>query len=191
MCDSIDHRPVRSRVQSAGIGKYACRRPAGAFTLVEILIVVMILAILAAIVVPHVSSASHQARENALRDDVRYLRMQIVVYKAQHHELPPAYPTTGATGTPTEALFEQQMTMYTDETGATSATPSNTYKFGPYLSNMPVNPVNHKTTFLIIGNGVAMPAPTGSYGWIYKPETEEILPDVVGSDMSGILYSNY
>ena len=54
-----------------------------AFTLVEILIVVVILGILAAIVIPRFSDASHQARESALKDNVRFLRSQIQLYKAQ------------------------------------------------------------------------------------------------------------
>jgi prepilin-type N-terminal cleavage/methylation domain-containing protein len=189
MCDLPIHLSICStRPRMRRCGSAVVRR---AFTLVEILIVVVILGILATIIVPHVTSASQQTRENALRDDVRYLRMQIIVYKAQHHEVAPGYPTTGVTGTPTAALFQQQMTTFSDERGATSATSSGTYKFGPYVGALPVNPVNQKATVLVVANGAAVPAPTGAYGWIYKPETEEIYPDVVGNDMNGIPYFNY
>src|SRR3954447_24016768 len=63
-----------------------------AFTLIEILIVVVILGILATIVLPQFSNASNTARESALKDDLRYLRTQVAVYKAQHHDVAPGYP---------------------------------------------------------------------------------------------------
>src|SRR6185295_7253169 len=72
-----------------------------AFTLIEILIVVVILGILATIVVPQFSNASINAKENTLKDELRYLRTQIVVYKAQHHDIAPGYPGGDNTATAT------------------------------------------------------------------------------------------
>src|SRR5438105_7518089 len=99
------------------------RRERG-FTLVEILIVVVILGILAAIVIPRFSDASHQARENMLKDDLRYLRLQVQVYKAQHRDLAPGYAAGDMSQAPTEADFAAQMTQFSNEACATSATPS-------------------------------------------------------------------
>src|SRR3954467_13231976 len=94
-----------------GVGS---RRPR-AFTLIEILIVVVILGILAAIVIPQFSNASHVARENSLKDDLRYLRTQVVVFKAQHRDVAPGYPGGNAKGTPTNDDFTDQMTKYTSD----------------------------------------------------------------------------
>ena len=58
-------------------------RKAG-FTLVEILIVVIILGILAAIVIPQFTSASQDARKNSLTSQLQTLRSQIELYKLQH-----------------------------------------------------------------------------------------------------------
>ena len=80
--------------------------------------------------IPQFSNASVQARENALKDELRYLRTQIVVYKAQHKDVPP-----GSNGD-----FVEQMTQYTNDLGAASATATSTHKFGPYLSKIPKNP---------------------------------------------------
>ena len=62
------------------------------FTLIEILIVVVILGILATIVVPQFTNATHDSRENSLKGQLHYLRMQILMFKAQHRDVPPGYP---------------------------------------------------------------------------------------------------
>src|SRR5438046_2546568 len=79
-----------------------------AFTLIETLIVVVILGILATIVIPQFSNASVNAKENMLKDELRYLRTQVVVYKAQHHDVPPGYPGGDRTAAPTAPDFLAQ-----------------------------------------------------------------------------------
>src|SRR5687768_8469449 len=81
------------------------------FTLIELLIVVVILGILATIVIPQFSTAATNARESTLKDELRYLRTQIIVYKAQHHDVPPGYPNGNRNATPTGADFIAQMTQ--------------------------------------------------------------------------------
>src|SRR4051794_4309358 len=158
----------------------------GAFTLIEILIVVVIMGILATIVIPQFSNASVNARENTLKDELRYLRTQIVVYKAQHHDIPPGYPNGDRTAAPTADDFVAQMTKPTDEYGNVGAAASTTYKFGPYLSAMPGNPINKLDQVLIVGDTQTMPTPTDTtYGWIYKPLTGEIMCNSTGSDQNG------
>src|SRR3954454_19767225 len=80
------------------------------FTLIEILIVVVIIGIMATIVIPQFSNASINARENTLKDELRYLRTQIVVFKAQHHDIGPGSPGGDRAATPTAADFVTQMT---------------------------------------------------------------------------------
>ncbi|MFZ4429998.1 MAG: type II secretion system protein [Phycisphaerales bacterium] len=67
------------------------RRVAGrqGFTLVEILIVVMVLGILAAVVVPQFSYATDEARAGAIRTQLRHLQNQIELYAARNKG---AYP---------------------------------------------------------------------------------------------------
>ena len=166
----------------------------GAFTLIEVLIVVVILGIIATVVVPQFSNASFEARENTLKDDLRYIRIQMQVYKAQHEDRAPGYPNGVTTSTPTEAAFVDQMTRYSNEIGVTAAVGSNSYKFGPYLTKVPENPINGKTAIKMIPNGTAMPAPDASesYGWIYKAETQEFICNLTGNDSTGKTpYSRY
>jgi type II secretory pathway pseudopilin PulG len=152
----------------------------------------VILGILATIVVPQFSNAAVNAKENTLKDELRYLRTQIVVYKAQHHDVPPGYPNGDRTASATGPDFIAQLTKPTDEDGVTNPVNTPAFKFGPYLSAMPTNPLNNLTAVLIVDDTAAIPDPTNiDYGWIYKPLTGEIVANSTGSDASGTAYKNY
>jgi len=70
--------------------KHAVKR---GFTLVEILIVVIILGILAAIVIPQFTEASSEARVSNLMTNLQTIRSQLLLYKTQHKEAYPAADT--------------------------------------------------------------------------------------------------
>ncbi|HWE92419.1 MAG TPA: prepilin-type N-terminal cleavage/methylation domain-containing protein [Tepidisphaeraceae bacterium] len=163
-----------------------------AFTLIEILIVVIILGIIAAIVVPQFSNASHQARENTMRDCLRYLRTQVTVFKAQHRDIPPGFPSGAPLSTPDAATFLSQMTNYSDELCNTSPTSSDVFHFGTYLSSMPANPLTGATGVLVV-NTSTMPVPDQSqpFGWIYNTQTLDLIGNVEGNDSNGVPYSTY
>src|SRR3954454_22689263 len=63
---------------------YANRNRKSAFTLVEILIVVIILGILAAIVIPQFTSASQDARKNSLLSQLQTIKAQLELTRLQH-----------------------------------------------------------------------------------------------------------
>jgi prepilin-type N-terminal cleavage/methylation domain-containing protein len=162
------------------------------FTLIEILIVVIILGILAAIVIPHFSNASTTARDSTLRDEVRYLREQAIVYKAQHRDVAPGFPGGDITAAPTGADFVAQLTNFTDDLGNTSSSASATYRFGPYLSQMPANPLTSLATVKIVSTTTAMPtAADETTGWLYCPPTQQMLPNNLGSDTDGTPFNEY
>lgn len=60
------------------------------FTLVEILIVVVILGILAAIVIPQFSSASQEAKESNLKSNLQAIRSQVQLYNIKEGTYPTA-----------------------------------------------------------------------------------------------------
>ena len=109
----------------------AIRRNNKGFTLVEILIVVIILGILAAIVIPQFTNASTDARKNSLTSQLQTIRSQLELYKLQHNDKLPTF-----SGSTADAQWEQ-MTKQTDVSGSTSGT-----EFGPYLQQTPVNSLN-------------------------------------------------
>jgi general secretion pathway protein G len=163
-----------------------------AFTLIEILIVVVILGILATVVIPQFSNAGKEARENTLKDDLRYLRIQIAVFKAQHRDVPPGYPGGDRTAAPTETAFLDQMTMNTNEACGTNSVATTTYKFGPYLSKMPSNPINGLSAIKFVADADDLPAPDDLvYGWIYKPKTQQIIANSTGNDGNATPYASY
>lgn len=137
------------------------------FTLVEILIVVVILGILAAIVIPQFTQASTEAKQNSLCSDLQTLRSQIELYKVQHNDT-----------VPTAANFVTRMTFCTDISGATAGTPSkvrdtaNGFIYGPYLERIPANPFSNKATVGAVADKTA--AGGGTNGWDYVEATGEV-----------------
>src|SRR3954464_9824606 len=89
------------------------------FTLIEILIVVIILGILAAIVIPQFSSASGDAKKASLQSTVQTLRSQIALYKLQHSDKLPVL------GTNWDALVK--------------TSPGDSGTVGPYMQSIPKN----------------------------------------------------
>lgn len=162
------------------------------FTLVEILIVVVILAIIAAVALPRFSNASAMARASMLADDLRILRMQLEVYRGQHNGIPPGYPDGNRADAPTVEALVAQLTSTTNQIGQVGAAGTPGFRYGPYLREMPVNPLNNKTTVQLLADGENMPAEgDDSHGWLYKPATMEVRADSPGEDDVGRKYAGY
>jgi len=163
-----------------------------AFTLVELMIVIVILGILATVVIPQFSNAGKEARENTLKDELRYLRIQIAVFKAQHRDTPPGYPNGDRSAAVTEASFLDQMTKNTAEDCRVNDGATTTYKFGPYLTKMPSNPISGLSTIKIVVGDDDIPAPDDTtFGWFYKPKTQQIVANSTGNDGNAAPYASY
>jgi len=162
-----------------------------AFTVMEVTIVVVVVGLLATVVLPQFSIEKKQASQISLRDELQYLRTQIAVFKAQHQDVPPGYPQGHATVQPNARCFVEQMTLHSDINCNVSRPDSPAYPYGPYLKQLPVDPVNNSSAVILVPNNRPLPAPSGSAGWIYKPQTQEIIANLAGKDDSGIPYSTY
>ena len=115
------------------------------FTLIEILIVVIILGILAAIVIPQFTSASTEARQGNLKSQLQTLRSQIALYKLQHQDKLPNLVTSW-----------DQLTKKTDLAGVVATTGTT---FGPYMQDVPVNSLNSLST--VVDGSAASGTPCG------------------------------
>ena len=167
-------------------------RTTTAFTLVEILIVVVLLAIIAAVVVPQFTTASETARESMLADDLRVFRSQIEVFRAQHIGFCPGYPGGDTTATPTEKAFIAQMTKPSNAAGAVNDVRTDSFCYGPYLREIPLNPINQKRTVEILADDAAFPeSADGSHGWVFQPSTNMLCSDANGADDDGRDYFDY
>ena len=165
------------------------RRIRRGFTLVEILIVVMILGILASIIVPHYVGASDESRHAAIVDQLRMMRDQVNIYRAEHREQFPG--TTAAVPGGTIAMFVGQFTQYTDADGDVAAAKDATHKFGPYLPSIPLNPMSGTDTIKYDWSYDAIPTPDDSTGWIYQPFTGRLSLNKTGNDKDGTAYVAY
>ncbi len=137
------------------------------FTLVEILIVVIILGILAAIVIPQFTEASNDARESALSSDLQTVRSQIELYKVQHN-MYPGY-TRAADGTETYSAdnFITQLINKTDVDGGVMGDGDDAadFPYGPYLQKFPANPFvsGSSTATTLAGKGWTFDEDSGKF----------------------------
>ncbi|MGD8911274.1 MAG: type II secretion system major pseudopilin GspG [Candidatus Thiodiazotropha sp.] len=101
------------------------------FTLIEVMVVVVILSILAAIVVPKIMDRPEQARITKAKSDIRALEAALNLYRLDNM----IYPTTDQG---LEALVSKP---------SDSPEPSN-WKEGGYLDRLPVDPWGNAYLFL-------------------------------------------
>jgi general secretion pathway protein G len=132
------------------------------FTLVEILIVVVILGILAAIVIPQFTNASEAAKASSVLSQLQTLRSQVELYKNQHNN---EYPTSD--GTLSGTWDWTKMTNKTDIDGAVGTT-AGTHIYGPYMQQAPKNPFVTTTGGANIALGTAT---DGTVGWVLNTTT--------------------
>ena len=153
------------------------RARARAFTLVEILIVVIILGILATIIIGLFANGTKDAAAASLKDNLRNLRGQLQLYVAEHG----SYPS--------QADFIEQMTLYTDDLGAHSATKDSTHSHGPYIMAMPVLPLGVNKG----QNGVTSLTYAPGFGWGYEATTGTIRANCPDTeiDADGVRYNTY
>jgi general secretion pathway protein G len=136
------------------------RNTRSAFTLVEVLIVVVIMAILAATIIPQFTDSTNDAKVSTSKFNLHTMRSQIELYKAHHNgQLPSA------------TLAE--LTIATDADGSAGG------PFGPYMREIPANPFTNVSTVKSISTDPAVvgDVTSGGGGWLYNATTGGVFID--------------
>lgn len=125
------------------------------FTLIEVMVVVVILGILAAVVVPRIMDRPEQARVTKARQDIRAMESALDLYRLDNFN----YPTTDQG---LEALASKP-----------SGTPEpRRYKEGGYVKKLPVDPWQNPYQYL--NPGVHGEVDVFSWGPDQQPSEDDI-----------------
>ncbi|MFO8014741.1 MAG: prepilin-type N-terminal cleavage/methylation domain-containing protein [Phycisphaerae bacterium] len=158
------------------------RCTARAFTLVEILIVVIILAILAGVAIPQIAGMTTVSRETNLKENLSKIRAQLQVYRNHHDDFPDGDE------------FADQMTKYTNFEGEVADAGDQEYRYGPYLEQMPPNPVTKDATVRTAAQADQHHPPgDADAGWWYNEVTGEFYADLTDehADEDGYPYNRF
>ncbi len=126
-------------------------RVSKAFTLVEILIVVVILGILAAIVIPQFTNASQDAQIGNVETQLQTIRSQIELYRVRNNG---QYPGLGA---------------FANENGWGDNTENGMIQAN-YLRSVPINPRTGTST-IVLSADPGVTVATGDAGWWFDAAT--------------------
>ena len=147
------HHPIRGARKKRG------------FTLVELLVVIVVLAILAAIVLPKFMNSSARGRESALKSDLKLMRNAVTVFQADTNYCPLTLADLAVTTAPAKGL---------DNAGTQQNIAAGDWH-GPYLESLPKDPISG-TDF--------------TYGTA-SPNAGKVTSNASGNALDGTAYSGW
>lgn len=125
-----------------------------AFTLLELLIVISIIAILAAAIVPNFIGFDAEARLSATQTNLNTLRTRIALYRAKEGEYP--------------ASLSELLTKTYNDMGVEQ----------PYLEKMPAELISSKSGDNSLEDISVEDEQAGDGGWVYFKEKAKVLVDI-------------
>lgn len=146
-CNRIRHCATRARRRSA-------------FTLVEMMIVVVAMAIIAGAVIPQMEDAVEDSRQSTMLTSLHQLQTILERYKMEHDGRTPVLVSGSL----------PQLLGPTDKQG--NSNPGVPPVFGPYLYEIPTNPLNDSS---VIEAATTIPPEAEKYpGWLYDANTGQV-----------------
>ena len=133
------------------------------------------------------SSWEKGAKNVELLDSLSVLRTAVFRFSMDHESLgSPMMPGRGSLD------FEAQLTARSRTNGTTDKVHDFEDRFcGPYLQELPLNPVNGLASVRTMPENYTNPVLNGSAGWVYVPATGKVYADLPGIDHLGIAYLEY
>ena len=141
------------------------------FTLVEILIVVVLLAILAMIVLPKFTNMTTDAYEAALATDLQTTRIRIGLYKGEHSDCYPGQQDPDDPRSVNGDDFVADLLSKTDANGAPGGS------LGPYFHAFPANPYKNNDQTVKVGTGDDLGDESATEGWYFNVITGKFSPN--------------
>lgn len=167
------------------------------FTLIEMIIVIIIMGILAAVIIPQIGTSTEDAKLSTVKTDLTTLRNAVEIYYAQHNSTYPGYNQNDGTAGPAAAAaaataFVDQLIQYTDIDGDVQGTKDATHKYGPYIKagKLPVNPYNDSNAVVCDVATVDITTRvwdgTGTAGWHFYTQTGVLVANDSAAHATGL-----
>lgn len=152
--------------------------------------VVLVGAIALLTALPGSDASAEEGKNLELADGLGVLRTAIFRFSMDHDDGGRDVLLPGREG----ADFVAQLTGTSRRDGSIAPVAGGAFDnrwYGPYLTEIPRNPVNGLATVRVMPPGYPEAVFTGAAGWVYLPDTGEIFPDLPGADARGVSYSTY
>ena len=146
------------------------------FTLIELMIVIIVIAILALIVIPRLAGASMRAKESTMQSNMQTIRNAVANFNADCGTYPTSLSDLLVTSAPSYVVSSAWKGPYLNSTG---------YPICATGSALPQNPVVYSSS--LTGETATAPSSstTPAANWYYQSASGVVLPGVLGTTHDG------
>lgn len=179
--------------------------PRSGVSAIELVLVVVILGLLAALAIPRFSRAGQSSAEAEVRERLMILRTAIELYHRDHGDYPCRGTNSAESGdsanegeSPELSCFPAQLTKYTSKAGSVSDRREGPFLFGPYLrGGVPASPLtkaDDTRARVLVVFGATEPGFQREFqhaDWVYNCDTGAIAANCDAVDATGKRFDQY